>query len=173
MKGIYCYIDLKTDEIVYIGKDSNIDKKLRYYAHKTPSRYNEQQINRVVQNNPHRYKYDELFKSADCDKELLKKLEMGYIKSYNPKFNYTDGDESFTHYKPTEEELIERGYTHSKNNNSLGIYRVHIKHKKGYDKPIYVYQCKRDGKRFCIESIDLEKLKRKVLLNGLKWEEFK
>ena len=26
MKGIYCYVDNKTDDIVYVGKDSKIDK---------------------------------------------------------------------------------------------------------------------------------------------------
>ena len=29
IQGIYCYIDKKTKEVVYIGKDSNIDKKRR------------------------------------------------------------------------------------------------------------------------------------------------
>ena len=172
MMGIYSYRDLKTDEIVYIGKDSNIDKKLRYYAHKTPARYHEQQINKVIQNNPERYQYEELCASNDCDKHLLKELEMGYIEIYKPKFNFTNGNESFSEYKPSVEDLEKRGYSHSKRNNKLGIYRVHVKHKKGMNKPIYVYQCKRDGKRFTIESVDLEKLKRKVLLNGLKWEEF-
>ena len=27
IQGIYCYIDKKTKEVVYIGKDSNIDIK--------------------------------------------------------------------------------------------------------------------------------------------------
>ena len=172
MMGIYSYRDLQTDEIVYIGKDSNIDKKLRYYAHKTPARYNEQQINKVIQNNPDRYQYEELCASNDCDKDLLRILEMGYIETYNPKFNFTDGGETFSGYIPSKEELEKRGLTHSKRRNKLGIYRVHIKHRKGTNKPIYVYQCNRDGKRFTIESVDLEKLKRKVLLNGLKWEVF-
>lgn len=57
MKGIYKYTDLKTDEVVYIGKDSHIDKKIRYYAHLTPSKYDDQPFNRVLQNNPERYEY--------------------------------------------------------------------------------------------------------------------
>ena len=32
MEGIYCYVDLKDNSIVYVGKDSNIDKKSRYYG---------------------------------------------------------------------------------------------------------------------------------------------
>jgi uncharacterized protein YlaI len=103
---------------------------------------------------------------------LLKELEMGYIETYKPKFNFINGNEPFSEYTFSVEDLEKRGYSYSKQNNKLGIYRVHVKHKKGRNKPIYVYQCNRDGKRFTIESVDLEKLKRKVLLNGLKWEEF-
>ena len=34
--GIYCYIDKKDNKIVYVGKDSNIDKKRRHKDHHKP-----------------------------------------------------------------------------------------------------------------------------------------
>jgi len=70
MIGIYCYQDTQNDnEIVYIGKDSNIDRNIRYNAHKKPSQYNCQQINRVIQNNPNRYKYKILKKKLSEQKK--------------------------------------------------------------------------------------------------------
>lgn len=96
MIGIYCYQDSQNnDDIVYIGKDSNIDKNIRYNAHKKPSQYNRQQINRVIQNNPERYKYKVLKKweKGKYPKNLANALEILYIRRYNPLFNFTIGGE--------------------------------------------------------------------------------
>lgn len=49
-KGIYKYTDLKTGDVVYIGKDSYIDKNMRHKRHLQPSNYDAQQINRILQN---------------------------------------------------------------------------------------------------------------------------
>ena len=65
-KGIYCYLDTKQNEVVYIGKDSNIDKNRRHRDHLAPSKYNQQQINRILQNNPSRYQYQVLWEIDDC-----------------------------------------------------------------------------------------------------------
>ena len=59
-KGIYCYIDRKDDSIIYVGKDSNIDKQTRRQNHLAPSRYDEQPVNRILQNNSDRYIYQVL-----------------------------------------------------------------------------------------------------------------
>ena len=48
MKGIYKYTDLETNEVVYIGKDSHIDKKARHKDHMRLSLYNKQPFNRVL-----------------------------------------------------------------------------------------------------------------------------
>lgn len=107
MEGIYCYIDLKTDEVVYVGKDSHIDKNMRYKRHLIPSCYNEQQINRVLQNNPQRYQYTVL-KQGNFSHKLLNVLEILYIKRYNPLFNFTKGGEGllgFNHSDETKEKL--------------------------------------------------------------------
>lgn len=39
--GIYCYLDKETDKIVYIGKDSHIDKDMRHKHHMQKSKKNE------------------------------------------------------------------------------------------------------------------------------------
>lgn len=90
MKGIYCYTDIKTDEIVYIGKDSHIDEKSRYYAHKNPYRYDEQPFNRILQNNLERYKYSVIWATEDCTDLKLNKMEILFGKIYNPRFNFDD-----------------------------------------------------------------------------------
>lgn len=90
MKGIYQYKDLKTGDIVYVGKDSHIDKNQRYKDHNNPKKYDEQQINRVLQNNLHRYEYSVLCSGEYTDLQL-NKLERLFIKIFNPKFNFTKG----------------------------------------------------------------------------------
>lgn len=87
-KGIYKYTDLKTGEIVYIGKDSNIHKHNRHKQHLRPSNYNQQQINRVLQNNPNRYEYGIIWASEDCTTLKLNKMEILFGKIYNPRFNF-------------------------------------------------------------------------------------
>ena len=96
MIGIYCYEDtLKNNQIVYIGKDSNIEKNIRKTAHKKPSQYNVQQINRVIQNNPERYRYKVLKKweKGKYHKHLANALEILYIRRFRPLFNFTAGGE--------------------------------------------------------------------------------
>ena len=88
MKGIYKYTDLKTGEIVYVGKDSHIDKNQRHKDHLKPSNYDGQQINRVLQNNPDRYKYSVIWATEDCSTLKLNKMEILFGKIYDPKFNY-------------------------------------------------------------------------------------
>jgi group I intron endonuclease len=94
MIGIYCYEDSFNDNnIVYIGKDKNINVNLRHRRHHYPSRYDDQQINRILQNNPGRYKYRVLKRWAKnrFNKGLANALEIIYIRRYDPKFNFTKG----------------------------------------------------------------------------------
>lgn len=77
--GVYSYLDLKTDEIVYVGKDSNINKNIRHKAHSYPSNYDEQPFNRVLQKNPERYEYSVLCEGEYSDLQL-NKLERLFIK---------------------------------------------------------------------------------------------
>ena len=95
MKGIYCYIDKKTDRVVYVGPDGNIHRNKRHYDHTEKWAYDKQQINRILQNNPDRYSYNILARGNFSDKEL-NDLESSFIAMYNTfedstKFNYTVG----------------------------------------------------------------------------------
>ena len=102
MNGIYGYLDLKTNEIVYIGKDSHIDNDKRHKAHLSKSRYNDQPINRILQNNPKRYKYARII-VGDFDNIMLNGLEIQYIEACNPKFNFTLGGDGMVGYVPSKE----------------------------------------------------------------------
>ena len=95
--------DKKNNEIVYIGKDSNIDTNERHKQHFQPSKYNEQPINRILQNNPDRYIYQVLWEIDDCTNNHLNQMEIYYIKKYNPQFNFTDGGDGMTGFKHSEE----------------------------------------------------------------------
>ena len=88
MKGIYKYTDLMTGEVVYVGKDSHIDKNSRHKDHLSPSRYDDQPFNRIIQNNPERYEYGVIWASEDCTTLKLNKMEILFGKIYNPKFNF-------------------------------------------------------------------------------------
>ena len=100
--GIYCYIDTKDDSIVYVGKDSNIDKERRNKEHYQSSKYNNQQINRILQNNPNRYTYQVLAWNV-TDQDTLNALEISYICNLKPKFNFTAGGDGMIGYKHSNE----------------------------------------------------------------------
>ena len=102
-KGIYCYIDKENDKIVYVGKDSYIDKNQRHGHHLAPSAYNAQPINRILQNNPNRYKYCVLWEIDNCTDNHLNQMEIFYIKKHDPQFNFTEGGDGISGYKHTEE----------------------------------------------------------------------
>lgn len=102
-KGIYCYIDKKDNQIVYVGKDSNIDKNKRHRDHLAPSKYNEQPINCILQNNPDRYIYQVLWEIDDCTDTHLNQTEIFYIKKYSPQFNFTDGGDGVSGFQHSEE----------------------------------------------------------------------
>ena len=102
-KGIYCYIDKKDNQIVYVGKDSYIDKNKRHKEHLAPSNYNEQPINRILQNNPNRYIYQVLWEIDDCTNNHLNQMEIFYIKKYDPQFNFTEGGDGVSGFRHSEE----------------------------------------------------------------------
>ena len=51
--GIYCYIDIKNNNIVYIGQSVNIER--RHNEHLLLARYHDQPFNAILQNNKNRY----------------------------------------------------------------------------------------------------------------------
>lgn len=116
-KGIYCYIDNKNDNIVYVGKDSHIDEGRRRRAHEQPHRYNEQQINRVIQENPSRYRYEVLWEIDDCSDNHLNQMEMYFISEHKPMFNFTRGGDGAVGFKHSEEFKTNRSNSYKGRNN--------------------------------------------------------
>lgn len=119
VSGIYCFKDIINENIVYIGKDSNINLNSRFKQHMSPSKYNEQVINRILQNNPERYSYH-ILKSGDFGRKLLSAIEIIYIHRYSPKFNYTKGGEGTYGFKHSEESKKKISEAHKKNPYWLG-----------------------------------------------------
>ena len=126
MKGIYAYWDNKLSQYVYIGKDSKIYKNKRHNVHLSPSTYDAQQINRVLQNNPERYEYRILMEGDYSNKQLIK-MEKFLIKHFKTfkydyserhVFNFTkggDGMDGFKHSEETKKKISEanKGKHHS------------------------------------------------------------
>lgn len=96
--GIYLYLDKQTNEIVYIGKDSNIHRNERHKAHLNPNNYSKQHINKVLQNNLDRYKYD-IFCEGNFSNHELNCFEIELINIFNPLFNFTKGGEGVNGFK--------------------------------------------------------------------------
>ena len=91
-KGIYAYKDTKTNQIVYIGKDSQLYRKGRHAQHHSKPRYSVQKINQILQSNPGRYEYMEIIRlPPGTTHNELDDYEIRYIDLYNPKFNFTTG----------------------------------------------------------------------------------
>lgn len=215
--GIYCYKDVKTNEIVYVGKDSHINEDRRHRQHLTPSGYDRQPFNRILQNNPTRYEYNVL-KKGNFDNKWLSFLEIIFIKRYSPKFNFTVGGDGSKGYVHSEESKLKMSESHkgeknhfygrhhteeskqkmreavsgeksywygrkrtnenkikvSKSSNTTGYFRV-CKVKKPKCKQGFMWEYKyydEDKKRHTLSSVDINKLKEKVLAIGEIWYEF-
>lgn len=103
--GIYFYIDLKEDEIVYVGQSTNIYK--RHRGHLAPSSYDGQPINRIIQNDPVRYILEI---ERRCLPDELNDLEKMYIELLQPKFNFTSGGDYIPPIKKSKYTLWDKTY---------------------------------------------------------------
>jgi len=119
MKGIYAYVDTMDNSVVYVGRDSSIDKHRRHNEHMRPSLYNEQKINQILQNNPNRYEYKKVFVFDDITDTELNQLEMQQIALFNPKFNFTKGGYGHKGVKHSEETRRKIGEKNSGKNNGF------------------------------------------------------
>lgn len=177
-KGIYRYWDTKKECVIYIGKDSDISINKRHRDHHTPSMYDDQKINRILQNNKGRYTYFIL-----CDgyftEEELNELEEEAIAIFNTYhgygFNFTKGGDGVKvkiedhpfygkHHKESTRKKLSRVH------NTTGFYRV-TKHNdsqvtQGF---LWSYQYYIDGKRKKIDKVCLSDLEKAVRDKNLDW----
>jgi len=137
MEGIYGYYDRINQYVIYIGKDSHIDKNKRHSAHMSPCNKNKQKINQILQNDKNnRYIYFVFIKGNYTNKEL-NNFEKEYIKKFKTfkydnmdkkVFNFTPGGE----YSPSQNPKIAKKISQAllgKNNPMYG--------KMGKDNPNY------------------------------------
>ena len=170
-KGIYCYIDKENDKIVYVGKDSNIDKQKRRRDHLAPSRYNEQLINRILQNNPNRYIYQVLWEINDCTDNHLNQMEIFYIKKYDPQFNFTEGGGGMSGFKCSEGTRKKISESRSKAQNTTGFYRVYKQKDNTYKQGFtWCYQYQYKSIKKSITNTNLLKLQKKIDSQNLPWK---
>lgn len=78
--GLYAYINIETDEVIYIGLDNDIATRLRHRNHLSKARINDQQINRELQTNPQKYRYEVI--AISSDKEWMQDMEAALIFSF-------------------------------------------------------------------------------------------
>lgn len=130
-KGIYCYYDINTNEIVYIGKDSHIDKKIRHKQHYQVYKYHDQKINKILQKNQNRYNYKILWEIDNCTTNHLNQMEIYFINKYHPRFNFSNGGDGFDfgknhpHYK-SYARIIKGGYNGNKQQYVLRYQKQNI-----------------------------------------------
>ena len=188
--GIYCYKDKKNNKIIYIGKDSHIDKNKRHKAHINKKNFSDQQINRVLQKNSERYEYIVLKNNLSSEEEMNKE-EINLIALYNPLFNFTKGGKSnipderakknmsINHANMSKENNPFFGKKHSieskkrmsQRKNKTGFFRVSKNKRKEYKKGfVWKYAYYENNKRKFLSSTSLEELERKVKEKNLKWE---
>lgn len=188
--GIYCYIDKKNDDIVYVGKDEYVFNKRksdgfilsdkRITEHMMESKYDEQQINRVLQNNPERYYSKYLIVYNPETKPMnLGTLEKMYIAHFKPKFNFTDGDDGFGSGKNnpnyqrdySTDERVEMA-KRSDSDNSINVLNVHTYVDNRYNTIYYRYRRQEKNNIIQFSRNNLQALKEEVLRRGLEWIEY-
>lgn len=113
MNGLYGYWDNVKQKVVYIGQSNNIGR--RFNEHIQPSRYDEQQINMVLQNNPDRYE-PFIFVDGDYTKDELNELEYEAVEIFklnrykypeNEGFNFQDGGKVKEIHEETKKKMSE------------------------------------------------------------------
>lgn len=88
--GLYGYYDTEKEYVVYIGKDANIGNDTRHKVHTNPERYDEQVINKIIQNNLKRYTYFR-FIEGEYNDETLNELEKEAIRLFKTyKYDYPE-----------------------------------------------------------------------------------
>ena len=172
--GIYGYWDNVKHKVVYIGQSKNIEDRLN--AHMRNSKYDVQEINKVIQNNPERY---ESFILADGDftTDELNKLEYEAVEIFktnrykypeNEGFNFRDGGEVKEFSEETKKKISKKMGESRNTSGYLNVSKMKKKEcKQGFIWRYFYYD--ETGKRKAIKNVSIKKLEEKVKSKGLKW----
>lgn len=80
--GIYAYVNNRTQEVIYIGKDSNIDKNRRHLDHIAPVNREVQAINRYLQTDHVNEDIDYCVLALANDEDTMNNMEIMFIMFY-------------------------------------------------------------------------------------------
>ncbi len=183
--GIYKITNTANDKI-YIGQSTRLSKRLNEHRKALKNNYHKNQHLQNAYN-----KYGDVFKIEIivlCDDELeldnLERYYIAYYDSMNPAKGYNKESGGNLNKHPSEETRKKMSEAHkdkillekekkklSKVNNTTGFYRV-TKYKDSRKKQgfTWVYNYYQDRKQIQIYSINLYKLKERVLSKNLEWE---
>lgn len=176
-KGIYGYYDKENNYIcVNIGKDSHINENRRHKQHLYPSRYDEQQFNRVLQNNQDRYEYRVICEYPDLTDDELNYLEIKEIMKHKflygerPKFNFTIGGDGISGYTFTDESKKKMGESKKGsvpwNKGKTGCYSDETKRKMGESNKGEKSSCWKNYARIIKYGFHREKQSYAIKFNG-------
>lgn len=86
---VYGYFEKESGDCIYIGIATTPIEE-RHQNHLKPSKYDVQEVNKWLQDNPHSWvimKLGEIGMAIDISKELVHKLEMELVGTFNPRLN--------------------------------------------------------------------------------------
>lgn len=194
VSGIYT-IKNKVNDKIYVGQ--SVDVNHRFAQHKYDLT-NNCHPNSYLQRSWNKYGSDafefKLLKA--CKKQYMNRFEKLYIKKYKSSYRENGynldhgGDASYIKSEETRRKLSEQkmgennpmyGIPHSTEHNmkiseklgSTGIFRVSKKKDRCCSQGfLWTYRWMENGKSMKLSSVDLDKLKQKVLDKGLEWREF-
>ena len=139
-KGIYLFWDKKYEQVIYGGRFTG---RKRIKQHFNPSKRNEQQINKYIQNHPERIDSVIFCEFDDISDDDLNQLEMETIKLFKLNryrypdshvFNFTDGGGGSCGFVHSEESKKKIGKANSGENNPRAKYTLWDITKCHYDK---------------------------------------
>lgn len=171
MNGIYGYKDLETGYVVYIGRDSHIDKNRRHKQHLDKSKKYSQPFNTFLQSNPDRCEYF-IIKKGNFSNEELNILEEHYINFYGTYKNHKSiGLKYGWNFKPggdnhelTESVKKQIQETISEINNKSGYRYVYRRDNS------WVYATTKNNKKITIIERTIKELEKTVKSKKMTWD---
>ena len=128
-----------------------------------------------MQNNPGQYRYKIFCKSPYYSNTYLNLLEIGFVKIYDPKFNFTRGGEGSNGFKHSEESKRKISDAHKGKTHSEETKKKMSERQKGENHPFYGKTHSEETKKKISESLNTSgylyvyKHKKKDCKQGFAW----